>query len=445
MSIISEVTTLKILKKLGVPVPGACLPAMKDKPASDVRVVETRHEHNGKPLQYFLYEYISGSCMPIRHTTIRDYHSVEEQTIHIIQEYGKSQIKMFDQPIKLDRIGILISSVEPSSQLSVGPMLSFWGLNYLDPPYLPGPFKTNQERYLAQIDIALSHIGNGWMNNKHTLDAYLWHLLLKELVETCLELAEEQQEVFVRHPDAKGDIFLVDGQGDLAAILDWECAYVTTKAEAFSSPLFLYNTYVPYEDRQEFTPREDILIHYYEQIERFDLASYMRNGKKYQQLDTIGRFNRDFGRVCSPWQLMDAFTESRPTSLRPPLRFGPEWTSYLTERYQDDQGLQKLLSSASSLDRDEGKSPTDITASQIDASGWYEMTLQQRHKAKEDHIAQRTQALVLSRNKEKTDAVISQTSELRQLSAKTRALQQKSRVHREKMRQARGSRASTDS
>ncbi|WWC60605.1 uncharacterized protein I303_103179 [Kwoniella dejecticola CBS 10117] len=296
LSIQSEVSTLQTLRLIGIPVPQAW-PAGPEEEKGDAL---TSNANEKMYLPGFFYEHLPGSCMPIRHTTIKDYHSVDEKTIRLIEEYGRFQIKMFDQPIRVNQIGSLLLSDQSRDKHIVGPMLSFWGLNYLDPPYLPGPFRANRDRYLAQIDIALSHISNGFMSSVHTLDAYLWHLLLRELVEACPELEQDQEEGFIRHADAKGDIFLVDDEGSLTAILYWENAYVTTKAEAFSSPLFLYNTYVSYEDRHEFTPREQILINYYERLERHDLAKCVRKGKKYQQLDTIGRFNPNFGRTCSP-------------------------------------------------------------------------------------------------------------------------------------------------
>ncbi|WWC68352.1 uncharacterized protein I206_102277 [Kwoniella pini CBS 10737] len=117
----------------------------------------------------------------------------------------------------------------------VGPFVTLNTLHDLEAPYFVGPFRSNQERYTAHVNLALQYIAEGRICTRSPLDAYLWHLQLRELVATCPELAEPIVHGYIKHPDAKGDHILVDEIGKLIAVIDWQWVHVTTKVDAFEA------------------------------------------------------------------------------------------------------------------------------------------------------------------------------------------------------------------
>nr|XP_018265027.1 uncharacterized protein I303_03209 [Kwoniella dejecticola CBS 10117]OBR87185.1 hypothetical protein I303_03209 [Kwoniella dejecticola CBS 10117] len=381
----SEVCTLQVVKSFGLPVPGAWMP--------EHHLFRDEANNHGSSdhlsICYFFCEYMEGASLSMPNLMPKNCWDANEQDRKIIEDYAKHQIEMSNHPLLFTEIGCLFpsASAEPDMKTQVGPLASLWGLNYVDPPRYPGPFKPNKERYLAQIDIALSNLTRETDQN-HCLNAYLWHLTLRELVETCAELSEEVSEVYVRHADDKGDILKGTEEGRITAIFDWEMAYVTTKAEAFSSPIFCYLTYVNYEDQEVYTVREHMLIEYYKKSSRPDLAECVRRGKKYQMLSTIGRFQGWYKMLCYPWALMDAFEETKPDSLRPPLYTSKAWTIYMVDRYKNDQGLQGILKELKwDLDMQKQLSHKEWEEEDAKRRHWWAMSALERTQKKRETIA----------------------------------------------------------
>jgi hypothetical protein len=90
------------------------------------------------------------------------------------------------------------------------------------PPFFFGPFKSDKDRYLAWIDAAIQAIQQGQCLVETCLSAYLVHLKLRELVKSSAILSEESGEFYIKHADDKGDHIMVDGQGHITAVIDWE-------------------------------------------------------------------------------------------------------------------------------------------------------------------------------------------------------------------------------
>ncbi|WWC60607.1 uncharacterized protein I303_103181 [Kwoniella dejecticola CBS 10117] len=333
----SEITTLRLLKRAGAAVPNAWMPDS----------LRTAEAYQDRPLDYFFYEYLSGTALQINRKGPYSLAQPGKRIRRILEGFANTQIAISNAPIRQRLIGSLRShssgSVDEASQedLYVGPLVTYHCGQYVKPPYFPGPFSNNQERYLTLLDIVLQHIENGYLCQHDPLGAYIWHLELRELVETCDMLRAEPAEVFVRHADDKQDIFMGDKKGNTSGIIDWEWAYVTTRAEAFSSPTFAFDRPTFAAGNNKTSAVEDILIEIYMKAGRADLAECLTNGRIYNHLSFIGRFDH----TCSPRGVIKAFAATKPFNLNPPINgtFDEDWWIYCIDPYQSNPVVQYLI------------------------------------------------------------------------------------------------------
>ncbi|WVW80450.1 hypothetical protein I302_102432 [Kwoniella bestiolae CBS 10118] len=345
----SEVATLQWMKRKGCQyTPDAWMIG---------EMVETGQKNS---LHYFFCEYLPGKSADIPSFGKDSITTPGPRTRQFIEEFATSQIALSNIPIPNALIGCLISSTNKDDHTAtVGPFLTDGSLHHVDPPYFPGPFVANRERYLAQINIALSHIAEGLLCLAHPLDGYLWHLQLRELVDASPELARRSENGYVKHSDEKGDHLLVDEEGRIVSIVDWESAYVTTKEEAFSSPSFMYEDGTPNPDTR-LTPAEEVLAECYENLGRQDLADIVRNGKIYKSLDGIGSFYRGDRSQLDVLEAFDTVDDVLPPSFQPPLKIGSEWRLYLIERYKDDISLRHIIERVGWKEEDRVQRGTDV-------------------------------------------------------------------------------------
>lgn len=120
-----------------------------------------------------------------------------------------------------DKVGSLYPS-PGGGTTTVGPYISLDFKTKTDiPPYYFGPFKSSVQRYLAQINHVLAGIEAGEMFTDDPVNTYIVHLWLKDAIEASEEL-DKDEEIMVKHADDKGDQIMVDSNGDLACVLDWE-------------------------------------------------------------------------------------------------------------------------------------------------------------------------------------------------------------------------------
>jgi hypothetical protein len=118
-------------------------------------------------------------------------------------------------------------------------------------------------------------------------------------------------------------------------------AYTTCKAQAFAAPIgFVSDPF--FYGKNSLCPREVALINAYEKLGRPDMAQLVRKGKKFQRLSFVLN-----GRQIDPVELLAiraAFLDlpdgvtGQPTTMA-------EWIRVASERYQDDAGLKRILSS----------------------------------------------------------------------------------------------------
>ncbi|WVW80440.1 hypothetical protein I302_102422 [Kwoniella bestiolae CBS 10118] len=330
----SEVATLNVLKSQGIPFPKAFLPLHL------TNVSERKDESSAvPPLDYFYYESMSGTPMNVpRSGYIGKIELPKDQLRHFIEEFAKVQISLSNLKLPYKHIGCIYPSKDGyGTSTTTGPTVARGCFMNPTPPYLLGPFVNQKERYLAHIDAALRYISVNALQGSG-IDEYLWHLELRELVTASKILGEDPGQLYVKHDDEKGDHLMVDDGGKVVGILDWEWAYVTTKAEAFSTPYIFNRTgeYI-FLGSNEMTEDEKSLIETYVRLGREDLADCVRNGRLYTRLQRIGQYDKAY-KKSGFREVFDVI----PSDFDPP-KTDADWTVYMIRRYAHDVGLQGYM------------------------------------------------------------------------------------------------------
>ncbi|WRT65964.1 uncharacterized protein IL334_002915 [Kwoniella shivajii] len=329
LSIRSEVTTLSILQDNGIPVPAAWLPAYIGTDEED--------PHSEPPFDYFFYEFLEGKTWTIPKHPWYAMDLPQDTLSHFIEGYAKHQIQMSLIQLPVKQIGCLQPS-KLTETVEAGPIIARGTFQNSKPPYLLGPFSTQRDRYLAHIDATLRYIILGAVSRYDCLDAYLWHLELRELVSHSDVLAQPIEEVHIKHDDEKGDHLMWDEEGNIVGILDWEWAYTTTKGEAFAAPYIFYEDIDYITADNIMTKEEQLLIDCYERHSRPDLADCVRGGRLYQRLRHIGQY------ADHNWKrgFREPFGPNPAPNFHPP-KYDVDWRVYMMKRYTDDVGLADIM------------------------------------------------------------------------------------------------------
>ncbi|WVQ96998.1 hypothetical protein IAU59_004107 [Kwoniella sp. CBS 9459] len=331
----SEVSALQLLRENCMPVPEAFFPPS---------LLDTSQDANAPPLDYFYYTKIEGKPWRLPPWGLSGLDLPEDQLDHFIEEYATVQIRLSGISLPFTKIGCVYPLSQEPKQYEVGPIQTRGCFMKPEPPYLLGPFSTNKERYLAHIDAALYYITHNALQASLpgtriiAVDEYLWHLELKELVSASKELDQVPDRVFFRHDDQKGDHLLVDEEQIVIGVLDWEWAYVTTKAEAFATPKLFYFRWAFLGGSNAMTREEEKLIACYERLGRPDLAECVRKGRLYSRLQRIGVYDPTF-RLKG---FREVFGDDIPADFTPPSA-DVDWRVYMMKRYKDHEGLRSVM------------------------------------------------------------------------------------------------------
>lgn len=127
--------------------------------------------------------------------------------------------------ISLSRIpyhqcGSLVRDVA-TGKLEIGPLISP-DFCQTTPPFFFGPFESSAHRYLAQVEYVIQEIEQGRaFAEDTTFSVYVTHLWLKDLIQNAPRLWKKE-ETFIKHADDKGDQIMVDENGTLVGVIDWE-------------------------------------------------------------------------------------------------------------------------------------------------------------------------------------------------------------------------------
>ncbi|WVF70949.1 hypothetical protein IAT40_005744 [Kwoniella sp. CBS 6097] len=312
----SEAETMKVLKEHGLKVPAAYLPS--------------RDERDRSQLCFFFVEIVDGNPME---APLYGGDKSEDKVKKVICQLAKFNIEL--SQFTFPAIGGLYPSDDETSGTGshIGPIPS----NIIceeTPPYFVGPFRSNQERYLATADFVLGKISDGVLCPDDPVPIYLWHLELKEIISNY-ENWQDGGPYYIKHSDDKGDHIMADEQGNITALIDWEWAYTTTKAEAFAAPAACYDLDTLFsEGRDELGNYELVLIQAYEELGRPDLAKCARNGRIYHLLD-VSMGNRPFIALINGMRVVLGL---------PTYSYGTtgEWVEEMKSKYGRDVGFQAI-------------------------------------------------------------------------------------------------------
>lgn len=140
------------------------------------------------------------------------------QVYNLVDTYAKQSIKIHEA--KFPAIGGL--RTDQFDNILVGALVDIRNSNAPDSQNLGGPFSSTRELYIHHMDAALSAIRAGQLFRAAPLRAYLAHLHVKDLILSCPKLREEEKDFYLKHPDGKTDNILIDAEGAVTALLDWE-------------------------------------------------------------------------------------------------------------------------------------------------------------------------------------------------------------------------------
>ncbi|KAK4684525.1 hypothetical protein P7C73_g5650, partial [Tremellales sp. Uapishka_1] len=309
----SEVETVNSLHQAGVRVPRAW----------------NANSHDSG-LDYFFVERIHGYPGPL--PLLGDFDpplSTPKLHQHLIRSYAEWTLDI--ENLTVPAIGSLHPTPK-GNQLGVL-VTPAYHYSLHDPPYFPGPFATNRDRYCCVVQIILDDIlaGTRYVNNP--VAGYLYHLEIMALVKGCPEMARKEERHYVKHADDSGTHVFVDQQGNVVGLIDWDWAYFTTKYEAFSPGVGFSEAFA--EGNNTLSAAELLLIEAYRDLKRPDLADCVVGGKKYQRLPlTIGWPLS----LALLWGLQTAFRGgegARPVSLE-------AWVEMALTYYREDEGLKQL-------------------------------------------------------------------------------------------------------
>nr|XP_018265005.1 uncharacterized protein I303_03187 [Kwoniella dejecticola CBS 10117]OBR87163.1 hypothetical protein I303_03187 [Kwoniella dejecticola CBS 10117] len=332
-SIRSEVATLNVLKSHGVPVPTAWLPPH----------MQERYTGQEAPnIDYFFYDFLPGKAQEV---PIDGYFGPinlpEDKIDQLVENYVKSQTMLSEIKLPCKQIGCLkiSSTLDPAAEvIEVGPIIQQGTFMRPTAPHFLGPFDTLKEMYTAHIDATLHYISINGLRDKFQVDDYLWHLELRELVSCSKVLGETPDQLYIKHLDPSGTHLMVDENGYLSGILDWEWARVTTKADAFSDGLFRETEDFFWRGDNSLTDMEERVIDCYNKHGRPDLAECVTGSRLYHRLASIGRY--DPARHKSGYR--EVFKPDLPEDFDPPPR-DADWRVYMMQRYRANEGLQEVM------------------------------------------------------------------------------------------------------
>ncbi|KZV98979.1 hypothetical protein EXIGLDRAFT_266179 [Exidia glandulosa HHB12029] len=311
----SEIATLKYLKAIDLPIPKVF----------DIQLSES----NPAGVSFVVCEFVRGEpCMWKQPTAA--------QRTHFISQYARVLVRLSEHPFS--SIGVL-----QSEGGEIGPVLDPEFVDCYDDTYTRiGPFPSSREYYHHLLRTILAEVRDGRRYISCPVDGYLVHLQLLEVIDLLYptESQASDGQFFIKHPDDKGDNFLVDEDFNITALIDWERTKTCPPEEAFAGPTFTLDVGDFYDGVNTLSADETTLAKALQALERPDLATYVVNGKKYQRFQfCVG------GRIENMeefWPLFRSLMEA--VGLREWVSWDA-WKSHALQKsvYGSDLVIQELL------------------------------------------------------------------------------------------------------
>jgi hypothetical protein len=147
---------------------------------------------------------------------------VTEQLADILIEISKHP---------LPRSGSLIQG---NRRIEVGPFES----NRFITLHRYGPFEDALTYFVQTAEQYLDLIADDQLYNEYPADAFLFYTMLREYAHILTPEHQHPRQFFLRHVDDKGDHILVDQEGNITGMIDWQFARCVPASEAFGPSYF---------------------------------------------------------------------------------------------------------------------------------------------------------------------------------------------------------------
>lgn len=169
------------------------------------------------------------------------------------------------------------------------------------PPHLPARFRTAAEKWTTIYDLIIDGIVRGCTYIVHREKAFLIHRWIRDCV-AAYPRYQEEGETYILHEDAKGDTIMVDEQGKITGLIDWEksvrppliwlgyeradsySATAASKWEVFAAPMALFDNHMFFNGINDLCSAEIELCENYVRLGRPDLVDCVKEGKVFQRL-----------------------------------------------------------------------------------------------------------------------------------------------------------------
>ncbi|KAI9633511.1 uncharacterized protein MKK02DRAFT_38164 [Dioszegia hungarica] len=228
---------------------------------------------------FYFMEMITGTSFPDPLPTGDDRLSLIRTTIW---DYAKISIRRSLHPLRL--VGTLYH--DPiADAFSVGPHLNFFIPNQAI-PHFPGPWKTTAQKYAQRFDDILADIRAGTLYPDDREQAFLVHRWMKEVV-VAYPPYQHEEDTFIVHEDSNAGMIMVDVEGKITGLIDWERASVGSKVEAFATPAAFEDRSLILTGSNDLSFAEVELVTAYTELGRPDLAECIVLGKPFQWLSMI--------------------------------------------------------------------------------------------------------------------------------------------------------------
>jgi len=311
----SEVATLMFLARTSVPAP---------------RVYDFALEHPGNPVGvgFILMEKLPGKSLRWSIATWQERKKVMSQLVETF-------VELHNYPFDL------LGSLDTPGASHIGAFARESLTDFVQSEMrTTGPFSSLEDFHLSSLRLILDLIVREEIYSQQAVDAYLIHRFLIDLVPHVLPSVRDDENFYLKHADDKGDHILVDEHFNITGIIDWEWAHTASPAHAFNSPVGLLPVGDFYTGKNNLGDDEIVFARLLEEKGHQDLANFVWSGRLQHRFAFCCGYD-----LAADWDgFQGLFRGLRDAAGVDDGLEWTEWKASALQRYDEDSGLQALLS-----------------------------------------------------------------------------------------------------
>lgn len=276
----SEVATLMFLERTNVPAP-------------KVHDFAVEHPDNAVGVGYILMDKLPGKSLRWSIATRQQRRKVMSQLADTFCELRK---------YPFERLG----SLSDPGEAKVGPLARESLVDMTESEMrTTGPFSSLSDYHLSSLRLILDLICREEIYSQQSVDAYLIHRFLIDLVPRVVNHLPQEHDFYLKHADDKGDHILVDDDFNITGIIDWEWAHTAPPAHAFNSPIALLPVADFYNSKNNLGDDEAEFARLLEEKGRADLAQFVWDGRLQHRFSFCCGY--DLADWMDSWACSEAF------------------------------------------------------------------------------------------------------------------------------------------